>query len=79
MSKGWTWILSMPDNFLVSKQLATKHDRLRKRIEKKKTKSEVYKRMGNKLKISSFLSKGCSFKCTEQAVNVHKVIHDPSA
>lgn len=30
-------------------------------------------------KISSFLSKGSSFKCTEQAVNVHKVIHDPNA
>lgn len=55
----------------MSKQLATKHDRLRERIEKKKTKSELYKRMEDKLKISSCLSKGCSFKCTEQAVNVH--------
>lgn len=44
----------MPDNFLVSKQLATKHDRLKKRIEKKKTKSELYKKMKNKLKVSSF-------------------------
>lgn len=69
----------MPDNFFVSKELATKHDRLRKRIEKKKAKSELDKRMENKLKISSFLSKGCSFKCTEQAVNVHKIIHDPNA
>lgn len=48
MSKGWIWILSMPDNFLVSQQLATKYDRLRKRIEKNKTKSELYKKMENK-------------------------------
>lgn len=35
--------------------------------------------MENKLKIPSLLSKGYSFKCTKQTVNVHKVIHDPNA